>query len=65
MKMQLTLHSRDDEDDNSWEKTSLKLKMKLMVMGIVSCYLTLKIVRVRGCCLKSKSELCVISENLR
>ena len=47
MKMQLTLHSRDDEDDNSWEKTSLKLKMKLMVMGIVSCYLTLKIVRVR------------------
>lgn len=53
MKMQLTLHSRDDEDDNSWEKTSLKLKMKLMVMGIVSCYLTLKIVRARGCCLKS------------
>ena len=47
MKMQLTLHSRDDEDDNSWEKTSLKLKMKLMVMGIVSCYLTLKILRAR------------------
>ena len=33
--MQLTLHTGDDEDDNSCEKSSLKsLCLKLMGMGI-------------------------------
>ena len=33
--MQLTLHTGDDEDDNSCEKSSLKsLCLKLMAMGI-------------------------------
>ena len=33
--MQLTLHTGDDEDDNSCEKSSLKsLRLKLMGMGI-------------------------------
>ena len=40
--MQLTLHTRDD--DNSWEKSSLKFQLKLMGMGILSCYLSLNIV---------------------
>ena len=47
--MQLTLHTGDDEDDNSWEKSSLKsLCLKLMAMGIFyPVMLYLNIMRVK------------------